>query len=77
MQTKEGEVWRAAYVSFPDGSQIVLTGPEHTHLPDDELRSEAHAEAVRMGLITSMGDWPFVTEAQFWAYLTIGIVTKR
>jgi hypothetical protein len=45
--------YKAAFYLPPtgNGSGVVLTGPEHEHLTDDELRAEAHAEALRLGLI--------------------------
>lgn len=44
--------WRACYYVSADGQyDMVMTGPEHAHLTDDELVEEALAEADRAGLI--------------------------
>ena len=53
--------YRAAFWTDGDG-EIVLTGPEHSHLPEDELLEEARAEAERGDVDLSIGslvvgDW--------------------
>lgn len=66
--------YRAAIYRHPAGSETVLTGPEHAHLPDEDLLAEALAEARRHGLI---GDgWPQVPEELFRRRLYIGEWTE-
>lgn len=46
--------YRAAY--WTDGlGEVVLTGPEHQHLPDDELFDEASRLAKDVGIDLSRG----------------------
>ena len=53
--------YRACYWT-DDLVEVRLTGPEHAHLPDDELEAAARAEAEHVGLDLSSGrlavaDW--------------------
>lgn len=66
--------FRAAYL-LRDGSETLLTGPEHAALSDDALRTEAYTEALRAGLIDADG-WPALTEEAFRASLVIGLWTE-
>ena len=59
---EERDTYRAAVWSDRDGGEVVLTGPEHANLGDNELLLEAHAEARRAKLDRSrgwigIGDW--------------------
>ncbi len=54
--------YRACYWTDDRGAEVRLTGPEHAHLPDDELEASARAEAEHAGLDLSygrlvIGDW--------------------
>ena len=42
--------YRAAYWTDGRGAEIVLTLPEHKHLSDEDLLTEAMAEAERQGM---------------------------
>lgn len=60
--SKHAETYRAAYWTDHEGGELVLTGPEHAHLSDEELILEARAEAERADLDLSygavlVGDW--------------------
>lgn len=68
-------IYRSAYLSFPDGAEIVLTSPEQSHYSDDALRAEALAEAERAGLIGP--EWPQVSLDDFHRYLVIGLWRER
>lgn len=55
-------VYRACYWTDGEGGEVRLTGPEHAHLPDDELEAVARAEAEKVDLDLSygrlvIGDW--------------------
>ena len=57
--------YRAAFIN-----DTVLTGPEHAHVPEDELRAEALAEAKRANV---MGGAPAFTLAEFEDQLEVGL----
>lgn len=57
--------YRAAFIG-----ETVFTGPEHSHLSDDELRAEALAECRRAGGIGD-ADAGWATESDFLAALKI------
>lgn len=48
--------YRAAYWTDGKGAEVVLTGPEHAHLSDEELIAEARKEAESAGLDLSYGE---------------------
>ena len=63
--------YRACYYLAQDRqSDIVLTGPEHAHLSDDDLIAEAIAEARRGDLVGD--DPPRMTPAELRDGLRIG-----
>lgn len=68
--------YRAAFIpSGPDNGEVALTGPEHAHLSDDELRAEALKEAHQGDVIAwvdSDGGRLFPTEEIFLDAIVIG-----
>ena len=62
--------YRAAIYCAPQSAGVVLTGPEHAALSDDDLLAEALREAAEAGLIGDDGDR--LTKDEFFAGLHIG-----
>lgn len=57
-----GSAYRACYWTDDRVAEVRLTGPEHAHLPPEELITSARAEAEKVGLDLSrgrlvIGDW--------------------
>lgn len=67
--------YRACYYQTPDGqSETVLTAPEHAHMTDDDLLTEALACAEGAGLI---GSHPKIPLEDFVGRLRIGEWRER
>lgn len=66
--------FRAAYLRFAHGGTTVLTGPEHAHFDDAALRTEAHAEANRVGIVGD--DYPKLSPEEFRNCLQIGSASE-
>ena len=56
MRIVDEDAFRAAYWTDYDGGELLLTGPEHAGLSDDELMAEAWAEAGVLGVDLSDGE---------------------
>lgn len=64
--------FRAAYYLALQSTGIRLTSEDQAGLSDEALRAEAHAEALRTGLIGPDADANQITEEEFFDGLRIG-----